>query len=79
MPRPKFKVYSFNKENENMKDQAQDIAVRAAKTFIQTFIASLAVATQTDFSNYKAILIAAVSAGVSAAWNSLLAVNANRK
>lgn len=62
-----------------MKDQAKDIAVRAAKTFIQAFIASLAVATQTDFSNYKAILIAAVSAGVSAAWNSLLAVNASRK
>ncbi len=62
-----------------MKPQIKDIAVRAGKTFIQAFIASLAVATQTDFSNYKAILIAAVSAGVSAAWNSLLAVNASRK
>lgn len=57
----------------------KDIAVRALKTFTQAFIASLAVATQTDFSNYKAVLIAAVAAGVSAAWNSLLAVNANRK
>ena len=62
-----------------MKPQIKDIAVRAGKTFIQAFIASLAVATQTDFSNYKAILIAAVSAGVSAAWNSLLAVNASSK
>lgn len=57
-----------------MKPQLKDIAVRAGKTFIQAFIASLAVATQTDFSNYKAVLIAAVSAGVSAVWNSLLAV-----
>lgn len=57
-----------------MKPQIKDIAVRAGKTFIQAFIASLAVATQTDFSNYKAVLIAAVSAGVSAVWNSLLAV-----
>lgn len=62
-----------------MKDQVKDIAVRASKTFLQAFIASLAVATQTDFSNYKAVLIAAVAAGVSAAWNSLLAVNASRK
>lgn len=62
-----------------MKDQGKDIAVRALKTFIQAFIASLAVATQTDFSNYKAILVAAVSAGVSAVWNSLLAINASRK
>lgn len=57
----------------------KDIAIRASKTFWQAFIASLAVATQTDFSNYKAILIAAVAAGVSATWNSLLAVNASRK
>lgn len=61
------------------KEVIKDIAIRALKTFTQAFIASLAVATQTDFSNYKAILIAAVSAGVSAVWNSLLAINASRK
>lgn len=62
-----------------MKPQIKDIAVRAGKTFIQAFIASLAVATQTDFSNYKAVLIAAVSAGVSAVWNSLLAIKSAGK
>lgn len=62
-----------------MKPQLKDIAVRAGKTFIQAFIASLAVATQTDFSNYKAVLIAAVSAGVSAVWNSLLAIKSTGK
>lgn len=63
----------------NMKPQLKDIVVRAGKTFIQAFIASLAVATQTDFSNYKAVIIAATSAGVSAVWNLLLAANASRK
>lgn len=62
-----------------MKPQLKDIVVRAAKTFIQAFIASLAVATQTDFSNYKAIIIAATSAGVSAVWNLLLAANKSGK
>ena len=62
-----------------MKPQLKDIAVRAGKTFIQAFIASLAVATQTDFSNYRAVLIAAASAGVSAAWNSLLAIKSAGK
>lgn len=62
-----------------MKPQLKDIAVRAGKTFIQAFIASLAIATQTDFSNYKAVLIAATSAGVSAVWNLLLAVNTTKK
>ena len=51
----------------------KDIAVRAGKTFIQAFIAALTVANFTDQSNYKAVLIGAVSAGVSATWNSLLA------
>jgi hypothetical protein len=62
-----------------MKDQVKDIAVRALKTFVQAFIAALAVANFTDQSNYKAVLIGAVSAGVSATWNSLLAANASRK
>lgn len=62
-----------------MKATFKDIAVRAGKTFIQAFIAALAVANFTDQSNYKAVLIGAVSAGVSAAWNSALAANASRK
>lgn len=61
------------------KEVIKDIAIRALKTFTQAFIAALAVANFTDQSNYKAILIGAVSAGVSAAWNSALAANASRK
>ena len=57
----------------------KDIGIRAFKTFCQAFIAALAVANFTDQSNYKAVLIGAVSAGVSATWNSLLAANATRK
>lgn len=58
-----------------MKPHVKDIAVRAGKTFIQAFMAALTVANFTDGSNYKAIVIGAVSAGVSAVWNSLLAMN----
>jgi len=57
----------------------KDIGIRAFKTFWQAFIAALAVANFTDSSNYKAVLIGAVSAGVSAAWNSALAANEARK
>ncbi len=55
-----------------MNKVTKDIITRALKTFVQAFIASLAVATQTDTNNYKAIVIAAVAAGVSAVWNLLL-------
>ena len=62
-----------------MKATVKDIAIRAGKTFLQATLAALAVANFTDNSNYKSILIGAVSAGVSAAWNSVLAANASRK
>ena len=57
----------------------KDIAVRALKTFVQAFIASLAVANVTDTENLQAVIIAGVAAGVSAVWNSLLAINDIRK
>jgi hypothetical protein len=48
-----------------------DIAVRAAKTFVQTFLATLAVsvATVQDANGAKAAVIAAVAASISATWN----------
>lgn len=57
----------------------KDIVVRAAKTFVQAFIASIAVANITDTSNLKAVLVAAVAAGVSAVWNTLILANKVRK
>lgn len=57
----------------------KDIVVRAAKTFVQAFIASIAVANITDSSNLKAVLVAAVAAGVSAVWNTLILANKVRK
>lgn len=50
-----------------------DIVVRAAKTFVQSFLATLAVgvATVSDFQSAKALLVAAVAAAISAVWNSL--------
>lgn len=48
-----------------------DIAVRAAKTFVQAFLATLAVAVVNvhDVSTAKAAAIAAAAAGISAVWN----------
>lgn len=57
----------------------KDIAVRAGKTFVQAFIAALAVANLSDFNSIKAGVIAAAAAGVSAVWNSLIAANNSRK
>lgn len=62
-----------------MKAQLKDIAIRAGKTFVQAFIAALAVANVSDLNSVKAAVIAAVAAGVSAVWNSLLAANNSRK
>ncbi len=51
----------------------KDISIRAAKTFIQGFIAALLVSLQsqdlTDFTVIKSILIGAVAGGVSAVMN----------
>lgn len=53
-----------------------DIWVRATKTFLQGFVATLGVSNLADLnlSSGKQLLIAAVAGGVSAAWNYLLAV-----
>lgn len=51
----------------------KDILVRAIKTFIQAFLATLAVQVVTikDWETAKPVIIGAVAAGVSALWNSL--------
>lgn len=54
---------------------SNDIVVRAFKTFVQAFLATLAVSVTTvnDTNTGKAALIGAVAAGVSAVWNFLVA------
>ena len=51
----------------------KDVLIRAAKTFVQAFIAtvSVSVGAGVDFSasSIRAIAVAAVAAGVSAGWN----------
>jgi hypothetical protein len=52
---------------------SDDIVKRALKTFIQAFLATLAVgvATVNDFESAKALLVGALAAAISAAWNTL--------
>ena len=54
----------------------KDVAIRAAKTFVQAFVGSLMtlLATGGTFENVltQTALIAALSAGLSAAWNGVL-------
>lgn len=57
----------------------KDILVRAGKTFVQAFIATLTVANLTDNDSIKAALVAALAAGVSAVWNSVILANNIRK
>lgn len=59
-----------------MKEKTKDIIVRAAKTFIQAFVASISVDSLIITTDKEAfvrvgtsMLIAGVSAGVSAVWN----------
>lgn len=59
-----------------MKEKIKDIIVRAAKTFIQAFVASISVDSLIITTDKDAIvrvgtsmLIAGVSAGISAVWN----------
>lgn len=59
-----------------MKEKAKDIIVRAAKTFIQAFVASISVDGLIITTDKDAMvrvgtsmLIAGVSAGISAVWN----------
>jgi hypothetical protein len=51
-----------------------DVVVRAVKTFVQAFLATLAVsvATVQDVPTAKAALVGALAAAISAAWNSLV-------
>jgi hypothetical protein len=48
-----------------------DIVVRAFKTFCQAFLATLAVSVVSvhDWNGVKAVVVGAVAAGISAAWN----------
>lgn len=52
-----------------------DVLVRSLKTFIQTFLAVVAVGATsvTDVATGKALVVAAVAAGISAVWNTVLA------
>lgn len=54
---------------------SHDIVVRAVKTFLQAFLASVTVglATVQDVPTAKAVAIAGVAAGISAVWNFVLA------
>ena len=49
----------------------KDITIRAAKTFVQAFLATLAVsvATVNDVPTLKAAVVGAAAAGISAVWN----------
>lgn len=51
-----------------------DIAVRALKTFVQTFLATVAVGVVAvqDVNGAKALVVAAVAAAISAAWNAIV-------
>lgn len=52
-----------------------DIVVRALKTFVQTFVAVVAVGytSVTDVATAKALVIGAAAAALSAVWNAILA------
>ncbi len=54
-----------------------DVVIRALKTFIQTFLATVAVgvATVADVNGAKALVVAAVAAAISAAWNAIIATS----
>ena len=50
-----------------------DIVRRMAKTFVQAFVAVIIVgyASVKDFEGIKALVVAALAAGISAVWNTL--------
>lgn len=68
------------KEN-TMKEQFKDIAVRALKTFVQAFLATLlaGVIGVVDVTSAKTLLIAAFAAGISATQNSIKEAYLSRK
>ena len=51
-----------------------DVTIRALKTFVQAFLATLAVGvtTVTDFNGVKALLVGALAAAISATWNTIV-------
>lgn len=51
-----------------------DIAVRAVKTFVQAFLATLGVAVVSvnDWPTAKAAVVGAVAAAISATWNAIV-------
>lgn len=57
----------------NFDFRRKDILARALKTFVQAFLATLAVdiATVNDWKTARPVIIGAVAAGVSAVWNTL--------
>lgn len=54
---------------------SHDVVVRAIKTFVQAFLAVVAVGVVgvNDVNTAKALAVAGVSAGISAVWNFILA------
>ena len=50
-----------------------DVVVRALKTFVQTFLATVAVGVTSvaDVNGAKALVVAAVAAAISAVWNTI--------
>jgi hypothetical protein len=64
---------------EMIEYDVKDILVRAVKTFFQALFASLAVAQVSDTETLKAALVAAVAAGISAVWNTLVLLNDIRR
>lgn len=58
-----------------MKDLlTNDVLIRALKTFVQTFLASVAVgvAGVVDWNSAKALLLSALAGAISVAWNSII-------
>lgn len=58
----------------------KDVLIRAAKTFVQAFLATLAtaVAGVTDIDTARAALIGAGAAGVAAVWNLILSYKSGK-
>ena len=52
----------------------EEVLIRALKTFVQTFLATLAasVAGMVDIDTARVAVIAAAAAGLSAAWNAIV-------
>ena len=64
----------------SLSPRIQDVLTRAGKTFVQAAIATVAASTAAgvpaDSAGWRALAIAALSAGISAAWNMLTSATA---